>query len=96
MAVASDFAFLRTTVTFLAYLYGLAIPQTSKQTSCVVEDIGTPSMPACVIQSIHSPILTVRHLTMHDGSATFVACIARRSPHPSLHSGSLFTLRGRL
>ena len=53
MAVANHFALLRSAVCLLEFFTfcGLASAQTLTQASCVVRDIETPTMPACVIQS---------------------------------------------
>jgi hypothetical protein len=67
MAVASRFVFVSPAVTLLACLTlgGLATPQTSKQALCVIEDIGTPSMPACVIRSHNSVLFIPQKYWMH-------------------------------
>ena len=65
--LAGRFAFLCTTVSLLVCLTldGLASSQTSKQASCVVEDIDTASMPACVIQSRNGVLFILKKYWMH-------------------------------
>jgi hypothetical protein len=67
MAVASHFVILRIAVCLLAFFTfrGLAFAQTSKQASCVVEDIDTPRMPACVIQSRNGVLFIPKKYWMH-------------------------------
>lgn len=68
MALASCFAYLCTAVSLLVCLslYGFASPQQgSRQTPCVVEDIDTPRMPACVIQSHNGVLFIPRKYWMH-------------------------------
>jgi hypothetical protein len=68
IAVASRPALRRTTVSLLAFFTlcgGLASAQTPKQASCVVEDIDTPTMPACVIQSRNGVLFISKKYWMH-------------------------------
>lgn len=67
IAVAGSFVLLRTTVSLLAVFFscGLASAQASKQASCVVEDIDTASMPACVIQSRNGVTFVPKKYWMH-------------------------------
>jgi hypothetical protein len=55
---------LRTTVCLLAF-FTVASAQTSKQASCVVEDIDTPTMPACVVQSGNGGLFIPKKYWMH-------------------------------
>ena len=63
---AGRFTFLRIALCLLAWLtlLGLAFPQTSKQSSCVVED-ETATMPACVIQSRSGILFVPKKYWMH-------------------------------
>jgi hypothetical protein len=46
-------------------LCGFASAQTSKQASCVVEDIDTPTMPACVVQYRNGALFIPKKYWMH-------------------------------
>ena len=67
MAVGSSLVVLRNTVCVLAFflICGLTSAQTPKQASCVVEDIDTPTMPACVIQSRNGVLFVPKKYWMH-------------------------------
>src|SRR6185437_14578685 len=67
VAVASRFVLQRPTMCLLAFftLCGFASAQTSKQASCVVEDIDTPTMPACVVQYRNGALFIPKKYWMH-------------------------------
>lgn len=67
IAVASHLVLQRAAVCVLAFfgLCGFASPQATKHASCVVEDIGTPTMPACVIQSRDGVLFIAKKYWMH-------------------------------
>jgi hypothetical protein len=67
IAAASRLVLLRTTVCLLAFFTfcGLASAQTPKQASCVVEEIDTPTMPACVIESRNGVLFIPKKYWMH-------------------------------
>jgi hypothetical protein len=67
MAVPNHFALLRTAVCLLEFFTfcGLASAQTLTQASCVVGDIETPTMPACVIQSRNGVLFIPKKYWMH-------------------------------
>jgi hypothetical protein len=64
IAVASRLVLLLTFVCLLAF-FTFASAQTSKQASCVVEGIDTPTMPACVIQSRDGVVFIPKKYWMH-------------------------------
>lgn len=67
MAGPGHFVILRTTVCLLAFFifWGRASAQTSTHASCVVEDIDTPTMPSCVIQSRNGVLFIPKKYWMH-------------------------------
>jgi hypothetical protein len=67
MMLTCRFAFQHTAVSLIVWLTlnGLASPQTSKQAPCIVEDIDTASMPACVVQSRKGVLLIPKKYWMH-------------------------------
>jgi hypothetical protein len=64
IAAADRLVVLRIIVSLLSF-FTFASAQISKQASCIVEDIDTPTMPACVIESHNGILFIPKKYWMH-------------------------------
>lgn len=62
--IATRSVLLRTAVCLFSF-FTLASAQDSKQASCVVDDLDTPTMPACVVQSRNGGLFVPKKYWMH-------------------------------